>query len=69
MTADMTSATWHLYIARDATCNPQSPQGSSALRSASIRNPACGTCKIASSVRTWNCAGPRTASNSAPDPE
>eukprot|EP00969_Alexandrium_andersonii_P285204 12608322-Alexandrium_andersonii.AAC.1 len=36
-------------------------------QSASIRNPPCATCKIASSVRTWNCTGPRAASKSDPE--
>eukprot|EP00969_Alexandrium_andersonii_P096447 4258241-Alexandrium_andersonii.AAC.1 len=32
-----------------------------------IRNPPYVTCKIASGIRTWNCAGPGKASKSAPE--
>eukprot|EP00969_Alexandrium_andersonii_P363704 15462521-Alexandrium_andersonii.AAC.1 len=37
------------------------------LQSASIHNPPCVRCKIASGVRTWNCAGPGAASNLSPE--
>eukprot|EP00969_Alexandrium_andersonii_P049646 2178933-Alexandrium_andersonii.AAC.1 len=37
------------------------------LQSASIRSPPCVQCKIPSGVRTWDCAGPGTASKSAPE--
>eukprot|EP00969_Alexandrium_andersonii_P259163 11459194-Alexandrium_andersonii.AAC.1 len=47
-------------------CNPQTAQGLSVLQSASIRSPPCTECKIASGVRTCNCAGPGTASELAP---
>eukprot|EP00969_Alexandrium_andersonii_P178854 7906917-Alexandrium_andersonii.AAC.1 len=53
---------WDLYNARGPKCNPQSAQGPSVLQSASLRNPPCATCNIASRVRTRNCAGPGTAS-------
>eukprot|EP00969_Alexandrium_andersonii_P225917 9976259-Alexandrium_andersonii.AAC.1 len=33
-------------------------------QSASIRNQPCGTCTIASGIRTWNRADPGTASRS-----
>eukprot|EP00969_Alexandrium_andersonii_P048404 2123326-Alexandrium_andersonii.AAC.1 len=48
-------------------CNPQSAQGPSAPQSASIRNPPCGTCKLASSIRSLSCAGPGKASNLVPE--
>eukprot|EP00969_Alexandrium_andersonii_P089406 3946423-Alexandrium_andersonii.AAC.1 len=54
---------WHLDIAGCPKCNPQSAQCSSVAQSAPIRDPPCGTCKIDSGVRTWNCAGPGKASN------
>eukprot|EP00969_Alexandrium_andersonii_P060619 2669533-Alexandrium_andersonii.AAC.1 len=40
----------------------RSAQGPSVLQSASIRHLPCRNSKIASGVRTWNCAGPRAAS-------
>eukprot|EP00969_Alexandrium_andersonii_P122722 5424726-Alexandrium_andersonii.AAC.1 len=43
-------------------CNPEFAQFPSGLQSASIRNPPCLKCTIAARVRTWNCAGPGTAS-------
>eukprot|EP00969_Alexandrium_andersonii_P208350 9202423-Alexandrium_andersonii.AAC.1 len=33
------------------------------LQPSSIRIPPWGTCELASSVQTWNCVGPSTASN------
>eukprot|EP00969_Alexandrium_andersonii_P359601 15453569-Alexandrium_andersonii.AAC.1 len=53
-------------MARNPKRTPQSAQGPSVLQSAPIRNPPFRTCKIASSVRTWNCAGPGTASRVGP---
>eukprot|EP00969_Alexandrium_andersonii_P091996 4061524-Alexandrium_andersonii.AAC.1 len=49
---------WHLYYAGCPKRNPDSTQGRSMLQCASIRNPPCGTCSIAASVRNLNCAGP-----------
>eukprot|EP00969_Alexandrium_andersonii_P099369 4383972-Alexandrium_andersonii.AAC.1 len=53
---------WDRYMARCPRCSPQSAQGPSLLQSASIRNPPCRTCNIASGVRSLNCADPRPAS-------
>eukprot|EP00969_Alexandrium_andersonii_P084058 3708261-Alexandrium_andersonii.AAC.1 len=49
------------------TCNPQSAQCSPVLPSASIRNAPSVHRTIAPGVRTWNCAGPGTASNWVPE--
>eukprot|EP00969_Alexandrium_andersonii_P092804 4096121-Alexandrium_andersonii.AAC.1 len=45
-------------------CNRQSAQGPSGLQSAAIHNPPCLKRKIASGVRSLNCASRRTASKS-----
>eukprot|EP00969_Alexandrium_andersonii_P181062 8000520-Alexandrium_andersonii.AAC.1 len=43
-------------------CSPQSAQGLPVLQYTPLRKPRCGTRNIASSARTLNCAGPRSAS-------
>eukprot|EP00969_Alexandrium_andersonii_P323319 14285435-Alexandrium_andersonii.AAC.1 len=48
-------------------CNPQSAQGPPGLQPASIRNAPCVKCKLASGIRTWNCADPGKASNLVPE--
>eukprot|EP00969_Alexandrium_andersonii_P340610 15055417-Alexandrium_andersonii.AAC.1 len=53
---------WELCIARYPKCNPQSAPSPTVLQSASLRNLQCRICKIASGVRSMNCAGPRTTS-------
>eukprot|EP00969_Alexandrium_andersonii_P306588 13553346-Alexandrium_andersonii.AAC.1 len=60
------SSDWEPYIARCPTPNPQSAQCSSVLQSAPMRNPPCRQHNIASSVRTWNCAGPGTTQHWLP---
>eukprot|EP00969_Alexandrium_andersonii_P345587 15275464-Alexandrium_andersonii.AAC.1 len=55
---------WDLHSELCPECNPQSARCSFVLPSASIRNPPCGACNIASCVRTWNCVAPRSASTS-----
>eukprot|EP00969_Alexandrium_andersonii_P352378 15437542-Alexandrium_andersonii.AAC.1 len=47
--------------------SPCQLQGSSGLQPASICNPPCIKCKIASGVRTWNCAGRGLASKCVPE--
>eukprot|EP00969_Alexandrium_andersonii_P277628 12271921-Alexandrium_andersonii.AAC.1 len=61
-----TDTDWHLYIARGPKCNPQSAQCSSVLQSTSTRTPPSVKCKIAPSVRTWNCAGPGKGRKTGP---
>eukprot|EP00969_Alexandrium_andersonii_P156224 6906925-Alexandrium_andersonii.AAC.1 len=39
------------------------------MQSAPIRNPPCVKCKLASGVRTWNCAGPGTSKLATEAPE
>eukprot|EP00969_Alexandrium_andersonii_P105206 4642213-Alexandrium_andersonii.AAC.1 len=47
--------------------DPQSVQGPPGPQPARIRNPPCGKCKIASGIRSSNCAGPGTASKRVPE--
>eukprot|EP00969_Alexandrium_andersonii_P370833 15478166-Alexandrium_andersonii.AAC.1 len=58
---------WHPHIARSPKRHPQSAECSPMLQPSPIRNPPCGTRNIASSVRIWKCAGPRTASELVPE--
>eukprot|EP00969_Alexandrium_andersonii_P186249 8228044-Alexandrium_andersonii.AAC.1 len=53
--------------ARHPMCNPQFAQGPSMLQSASIRNPPCVKCNLASSDRSLNCAGAGMTSILAPE--
>eukprot|EP00969_Alexandrium_andersonii_P315083 13919487-Alexandrium_andersonii.AAC.1 len=59
------TTSWDPRVAKRPECTPQSTQGPSVLQSASIHNPPCVKCEVASRVGNWTCADPGRTSNSS----